>query len=110
MKYKCIRTSQEDMSCYCAPCVVEISTGCPKPTNCLFCGDKCNWQPLVEEKPETDYYGRVICQEDCPARFSYDNEIHCNANLRGFPDKWDREKDIYIALCRIPIAVKLVKT
>lgn len=58
---------------------------------------------------QTDYFGRTICNSKCPAYFEYDNEIYCNANLRTYPDKYDRRTKTYSPLCKIPPIFKLIK-
>ena len=58
----------------------------------------------------TDYYGRVLCNKSCPARFlDKQGYPQCNANLRAYPSKWDGVKKIYVPLCKIPKEYSLIK-
>lgn len=60
--------------------------------------------------PETDYFGRVICQKTCSAYFIWvDGDPACSADMRLYPDKWDGVKEKYIPLCRIPKEFSLIR-
>lgn len=61
-------------------------------------------------KKETDFFGRTICNPECPAYFTFpDGDPGCNARLRIYPGRWDESTGKYIPLCKIPVIFDLVK-
>ena len=61
-------------------------------------------------KKETDFFGRTICNPECPAYFTFpDGDPGCKVMLKLYMEVWDEEKGKRVPLCKIPPNFELIK-